>query len=117
MGRARIDVPRDKITDFCREHHIRKLAFFGSVLREDFRPDSDVDVLVEFGPDHVPGFLHLYDLEQQLSELLGGLQIDLVTEKFLSSRIRERVLADAEVQHTDGLSHLRRPHDGRRSSA
>ncbi len=101
MGRARIDIPKDKIADFCRKHHIRKLALFGSVLREDVRPDSDVDVLVEFEPEHVPGFLRLYDLEQQLSGLLGGLEIDLVTEKFLNRRIRERVLAEAEVQYAD----------------
>ncbi len=102
MGRARIDVPKDKIADFCRTHHIRKLALFGSVLREDFRPDSDVDILVEFEPDHVPGFLRLYDLERQLSGLLGGVPIDLVTEKFLNARIRERVLTEAEVQFADG---------------
>ena len=102
VGRARIDIPKEKITEFCRTHHIRKLALFGSVLREDFRTDSDVDVLVEFDPDHVPGFLRLYDMEQQLSSLLGGAHIDLVTEKFLNRRIRERVLAEAEVQYADG---------------
>lgn len=102
MGRARIDIPKDKIADFCRKHHIRKLVLFGSVLREDFGPDSDVDVLVEFEPEHVPGFLRLYDLEQQLSSLLGGFEIDVVTEKFLKRRIRNRVLAEAEVQYADG---------------
>ena len=102
MGRVKIEVPKDKIAEFCRKHHIRKLALFGSVLREDFRPDSDVDVLVEFEPEHVPGFLGLYDMEQQLSGLVGGAHIDLVTEKFLNRRIRERVLAEAEVQYADG---------------
>ena len=102
MGRVKIEVPMDKIAEFCRKHHIRRLALFGSVLREDFRPDSDVDVLVEFEPEHVPGFLGLYDMEQQLSSLLGGAHIDLVTEKFLNRRIRERVLAEAEVQYADG---------------
>ena len=102
MGRAKIDIPKDKIADFCRQHHIRKLALFGSVLREDFRPGSDVDVLVEFEPEHVPGFLGLHELEQQLSGFLGGLEVDLITEKFLNRRIRERVLADAEVQYAGG---------------
>jgi hypothetical protein len=102
MGRVKIEVPRDKIAEFCRKHHIRKLALFGSVLREDFRPDSDVDVLVEFEPEHVPGFLHLYDIEQTLSDLLGGYRVDLITEKFLNRRIRHHVLADAEVQYAEG---------------
>jgi len=102
MGRARINIPKDKITEFCRRYHIRRLALFGSVLRDDFRPGSDVDVLVEFEPEHVPGFLGLYKLEQQLSGLLDGLEVDLITEKFLNRRIRERVLAEAEVQYAGG---------------
>jgi len=102
MGRARINIPKDKITEFCRRYHIRRLALFGSVLRDDFRPGSDVDVLVEFEPEHVPGFLGLHELEQQLSRLLEGLEVDLITEKFLNRRIRERVLADAEVQYAGG---------------
>ena len=102
MGRARIDIPKDKIAEFCRQHHIRRLALFGSVLRDDFGLGSDVDVLVEFEPEHVPGFLGLHELEQQLSRLLEGLEVDLITEKFLNRRIRERVLADAEVQYAGG---------------
>jgi predicted nucleotidyltransferase len=101
MGRARIDVPKGKIVDFCRKHHIRKLALFGSVLREDFRPDSDVDVLVEFEPGQVVG-LRLIRIEEELSQLLGGYKVDLVTPKFLNRRIRDRVLAAAEVQHAEG---------------
>ena len=95
-------LPREEITAFCRRHHIRRLAFFGSVLREDFRPDSDVDVLVEFEPEHVPGFLRLHDIEQELSGLLGGRRVDLVTEKFLNRRIRDRILASAEVRYAEG---------------
>jgi hypothetical protein len=57
-------IPKDKIEAFCRRNHIRKLAFFGSVLREDFSPDSDIDVLVEFEPDAGVGFFELYDIEQ-----------------------------------------------------
>lgn len=101
MGRARIDVPKDKVADFCRKHHIRKLALFGSVLREDFRPDSDVDVLVEFEPGQVVG-LRLIQMEEELSQLLGGHRVDLVTPKFLNRRIRNRVLAAAEVQYAEG---------------
>ncbi len=97
MRRAKIEVPKDKIAEFCCKHHIRKLSLFGSVLTEDFRPDSDVDVLVEFEPEHVPGFLRLYDIEEKLSGLLGGYRVDLITEKFLNCRIRDRVLATAEV--------------------
>lgn len=102
MGKARIDIPKGKLAEFCRQHHIRRLSLFGSVLRDDFRPDSDVDILVEFEPEHVPGFLGLHELEQQLSGLLDGLEVDLITEKFLNRRIRDRVLADAEVQYAGG---------------
>jgi len=97
MGRARIDVPKEKLTDFCRRYHIRKLAFFGSVLREDFVPSSDVDVLVEFEPGHVPG-LGFFAMERELSELLGR-SVDLNTPGFLSWAIREDALAEAEVQY------------------
>ena len=72
-------LPKDKIADFCRRHHICKLAVFGSVLREDFRPDSDVDVLVEFEPGHTPG-LAFFGMQQELSELLGR-QVDLNTHR------------------------------------
>jgi uncharacterized protein len=68
-------------------------------LRQDFRPDSDIDVLVEFEPDHVPGFIALHEMEQELSRLLGGRTVDLVTERFLNRRIRDRVLAGAEIQY------------------
>ena len=100
--KAVISTDREQIAGFCRRHHIGKLAFFGSVLRDDFAPDSDVDVLVEFEPGHVPGFIRLFHIEQELSKLLGGRQVDLVTEKFLNRRIRSRVLADAEVQYVKG---------------
>jgi predicted nucleotidyltransferase len=95
--RARIPVDREEIAEFCRKNHIRRLAFFGSVLRDDFGPDSDVDVLVEFETGHVPG-LAFIRLEQELSTLLGGRRVDLVTPKFLNERIRDRVLRDAEIQ-------------------
>ena len=98
MRQTRIEVPPDKLADFCQRNHISRLALFGSVLREDFRPDSDVDVLVEFEPGHTPG-LALVRMQDELSTLLGGRQIDLVTLKFLHPRIRKRALAEMEVQY------------------
>ena len=83
----------------CRHHHIRRLSLFGSVLRPDFRPDSDVDVLVEFEPGQVPGFLALFGIETELSKLVGGHRVDLVTERSLNHRLRDRVLASADVQY------------------
>lgn len=80
MARTRIDLPRERIAAFCRRHHIRKLAFFGSVLREDFRSNSDVDVLVEFESGFVPG-LEFFALENELSEILGR-KVDLNSPGF-----------------------------------
>jgi hypothetical protein len=67
-----INIPRTELDDFCRRHGVRKLSFFGSILRSDFRPDSDIDVLVEFEPERVPGFIGLAGMELELSCLLGG---------------------------------------------
>ena len=99
---SRILVSRDKLADFCRRHHIRKLSLFGSVLREDFGSESDVDVLVEFEPGHVPGFIRLFEIEQEFSALIGGARPDFVTFKSLNHRIQDRVLAEAEVQYAEG---------------
>lgn len=101
-GEFRIAITPAAIAEFCRRNHIRKLSFFGSVLRDDFGPDSDVDVLAEFELGHVPGFIRLGQIEEELSTLLGGRRVDLVTAKFLSPRIRGRVLATAEVQYAEG---------------
>ena len=95
----KIDLPKEKIADFCRRHHVRKLAVFGSALREDFRPDSDLDVLVEFEPGHTPG-LAFFGMEQELSELLGQ-KVDLNTPQFLSPYFRDQVLAEAQVQYAE----------------
>jgi hypothetical protein len=92
---ARIQINNDKVAEFCRRHHIRKLAFFGSVVRQDFRPDSDVDVLVEFEPGHVPG-LAFIAMQDELSQLLGR-RADLNTIGFLSPYFRDDVLREAEV--------------------
>ena len=90
-----IAIDREHIADFCRRHHIRKLALFGSVLHEDFRPDSDVDVLVEFEPGQRVGFA-FFSMQDELSELLGR-KVDLNTPGFLSRYFRDEVLAEAEV--------------------
>ncbi|HEX5506860.1 MAG TPA: nucleotidyltransferase family protein [Thermomicrobiales bacterium] len=94
-----IAVDRAAIAEFCRRHHIRKLAFFGSVLRDDFRPDSDVDVLVEFEPGRTPGYFNLVDMEDELAAVLGGRKVDLRTAQELSRYFRDEVVATAEVQY------------------
>jgi len=94
---AHIAVDEARIAEFCRKHHIRKLAFFGSVLRDDFRPDSDVDVLVEFEPEHIPG-LAFFGMQDELGELLGR-KVDLNTPNELSKYFRDEVLAEAEEQY------------------
>ncbi len=89
----RIDVPKKKLTEFCRSRHIRWMACFGSVVRDDFGPDSDVDILVQFDPDHTPG-LEIIDIEEDLSVLLGGRKVDVMNPKDLNRRLRDRVLAE-----------------------
>jgi len=92
-----ITIPKDRIADFCRRHHIRRLALFGSVLRDDFGPQSDVDVLVEFEPEAKVGLFELYDLEQELSGILDGRKVEINTPKSLSKYFRDRVLVEAEA--------------------
>ena len=93
---------RERLASFCREHHIKRLAFFGSVLRDDFGPQSDIDVLVEFEPGHVPGLLGLARLERELSTLFGGRKVDLRTPEDLSRYFREEVLREARVEYAEG---------------
>jgi predicted nucleotidyltransferase len=90
-------LPKDRIREFCQRHHIRRLAIFGSALREDFRPDSDVDVLVEFESGRAPG-LSFFGMEAELSEILGR-RVDLNTLQWLSPEIRSRVESEAENQY------------------
>ncbi len=97
--RAKIDIPKRKIAEFCRKHHIRKLSFFGSVLRDDFRSDSDVDVLVEFEPGKTPG-LAFFAMQDELSELLGR-KVDLNTPMCLSRYFRDEVLVEAEAVYVE----------------
>ncbi len=95
---AAITVPREALAAVCREHGIRWLAVYGSALRGDFRPDSDVDVLVEFETDRTPGLFGMARIERQLSAVLGR-TVDLRTPEDLSPYFRGRVLAEAEVQY------------------
>lgn len=95
---ARVPIDQEKIRAFCQRHHIRWLALFGSVLTEKFRPDSDVDVLVEFAPGCHVGLLDIAGMEQELSEMLGR-EVDLRTPNDLSPYFREDVLRQAEVQY------------------
>jgi predicted nucleotidyltransferase len=95
---AQIPIPHDQIAAFCERHHIRRLLLFGSVLRADFRPDSDVDVLVEFEPGHTVGFITFAAMEIELSEIIGR-KADLRTPASLSRYFRQQVMDMAELQY------------------
>lgn len=99
ISNKNIFVPKDKIAGFCERNHIRKLSLFGSVLREDFNNTSDVDVLVEFQPDHIPSFFRLFDMEEELSSFFGGRKVDLRTPQDLSRYFRDEVMKSAELQY------------------
>jgi len=96
-----IDLPCERLRDICVRRHIRRLSLFGSVLRNDFRADSDVDMLVEFEPGHTPGF-EFVEVEDELSSLCGGRRVDLVNPKYLNRRLKDRVLSEAEVVYGQG---------------
>jgi predicted nucleotidyltransferase len=87
---------RADLSAFCRKHHIRRLSFFGSAVRDDFREDSDIDVLVEFEPGRTPGF-GIIDVQDELSRLFGGRSVDIVNPKYLNPLLRDRILAEAQV--------------------
>ena len=93
----RIRVPTDDLSKFCRRHHVKSLALFGSVLRDDFRPDSDIDVLIEFEPGHTTGLLKMASMEFELSPLFENRKVDLRTPEDLSRYFRDRVLREAVV--------------------
>ena len=97
MDKIKIRVPRKQLADFCRRNHIRKLAFFGSVLRDDFGPQSDVDVLVEFEQGKTPGFA-FFGLQEELSKILQR-KVELNTPGFLNKFFREQVLREAKVEY------------------
>jgi uncharacterized protein len=93
--RAAIDVDQHRVAEFCKLRHIRLLSLFGSVLRPDFGPESDVDVLVEFLPGRTPGFA-FFTIQEELSEIIGR-PVDLHTAGFLSRYFRDTVREDAEI--------------------
>ncbi len=101
MAGKRLEIPKQYIENFCRKHHIRKLSIFGSYLRDDFRPDSDIDFLVEFEPEHIPGLIRFAGMEIELSEILGR-KVDLRTAQDLSRYFRDEVVERAEVQYAEG---------------
>jgi predicted nucleotidyltransferase len=101
MTHARIAVDRKRLAAFCRRHHVRRLALFGSVLRDDFRPDSDVGVLVEVAPDHAVGLVRLAGIEREPSALLGR-RVDLRTPADLSRYSRQEMLDSADVRYAAG---------------
>ena len=100
MKRHGVEIPKAETAEFCRRNHIRKLALFGSVLRDDFRSDSDVDVLVEFESGHTPGMLGMAGLELELTRLLGR-KVDLRTPAELSRYFRDEVIRESEVQYAE----------------
>lgn len=97
-----IELPRDKIADFCKRNRIRKLSLFGSALKGELRKDSDIDLLVEFNPDETPSLFDLARMERELSKLLGGRKVDLRTPSELSRYFRDEVLSTASVQYAEG---------------
>jgi hypothetical protein len=100
-----VTLPKEAIADFCRKHGIQRLAVFGSALRADFRPDSDLDLLVEFEPDRVPGLFGIARMERELSALLGGRKVDLRTPHDLSRYFRQQVFErqKSSMRQDDGI--------------
>jgi uncharacterized protein len=98
MSRPQIEIPTQRLAEFCRRNQIRRLALFGSIIHDDFRPESDIDVLVEFEPGARVGMLKLADLEIELTSIFGR-KVDLNTPGFLSRHFRDKVLAEAQVQY------------------
>jgi len=96
--KANLTIPTEKVAEFCQRNRIRKLSIFGSALRGDFSPDSDIDVLVEFEPEAGVGLVRLAGMEIELSEILGR-KVDLNTPGFLSKYFRDKVLSEAVVHY------------------
>jgi predicted nucleotidyltransferase len=97
-GKANLNIPTEKVAEFCKRNRIRKLSIFGSALRGDFSSDSDIDVLVEFEPDACVGLIRLSGMEIELSEILGR-KVDLNTPGFISKYFRDKVLSEAVVHY------------------
>jgi predicted nucleotidyltransferase len=98
---GKLAIRKDQIAQFCEKHHIRRLSIFGSALRDDFTTESDVDVLVEFDPLHIPGLIRLAGMEIELSEIIGR-KVDLRTAQELSRYFRQEVVESAELQYAEG---------------
>jgi uncharacterized protein len=96
MNKAAQELPMPVIEDFCRRHHVRRFALFGSVLREDFAPNSDIDVLVEFEPGHCVGLITFAGMQNELTDLLGR-NVDLNTPGSLSQYFGDEILGEAET--------------------
>jgi len=101
MKTQNIIVPKQEIALICKKWNIQKLSLFGSVLRDDFSPTSDIDILIEFQTGKTIGFLKLHQLEKELSKIFDGRAIDLVTLKSINHRLRDRILAEAEVYYAE----------------
>ena len=99
--RAHVEIPKETIELFCKKHYIRKLSLFGSGLRDDFSPESDLDILLEFDPAHIPGLIRLAGMEIELSEILGR-KVDMRTAQDLSRYFRQEVVNSAKVQYAEG---------------
>ena len=97
-----VSISKERLAAFCRTHGVKRFAIFGSALREDFGPDSDIDVLVEFEPGRTPGLLGVAGMERKLSGMFGGRKVDLRTPEDLSRYFRQDVLDAAEVQYAQG---------------
>ena len=100
MTRARIEIPKEQLINFCRTHGIQRLSLFGSVLSDEFGPESDVDVLVEFKPGKRIGMIRLMQIEFELGEILGR-KVDLNTPGFISRYFRSSVMAEKEIQYAE----------------
>ncbi|MEJ5259108.1 MAG: nucleotidyltransferase family protein [Anaerohalosphaeraceae bacterium] len=96
---SNLHVPKERLEVFCRAHRIQRLSLFGSALRGELGPDSDIDLLVEFLPGCTPGFFKLIEMENELSQIFGGRRVDLRTPEELSRYIRDKVVSCAEVQY------------------
>ena len=96
-----IELPKGRIEEFCKGHHIKKLSLFGSALRDDFTPESDLDILVVFDPAHIPGLIRLAGMEIELTSILGR-KVDMRTAQDLSRYFRDEVLKSSKVQYEEG---------------
>ena len=99
---TQLSIPKSELASFCRAHGIQRLSIYGSALRADFEPESDIDVLVEFAPDCLPGLMGIAGMEIKLSKIFGGRKVDLRTPEDLSRYFRQDILNSAEVQYAHG---------------